>query len=252
MALISSTLRRVGYGMSPPVIPCDRRVLTAPPGLSYDPSYILGPHTIHAHPRTNTSNRYGVPAVVDQGIKDDKIIDVKCVTLGETADEYVISFIEKDGKGGTKNKTANGAGIPMELREFCRDENGKWCKDADLNVVLGPDKSFIAWDRTSIRWCRIPAPLETVLQSWLSPMGWKQGPPTFAALGKDGSFFVKTEYGAVTYSAPPDTRLSREFASLNENDMLANVDVSEQVFLTNLAIKLTSFLLVEVILKSCR
>ena len=47
-------------------------------------------------------------------------------------------------------------------------------------------------------------------QVWLSPAGWKVGPPRMVALGADGAWFILSEYGAAAWGIPD------EFESLAE------------------------------------
>jgi hypothetical protein len=77
-------------------------------------------------------------------------------------------------------------------------------------VVLGPNKSFFAWDSSSMRWSNLPPDLEETIQEWLSPSGWIVGPPRIISLGKGGAFFAKSQYGSMVWSLPessPQMRL---------------------------------------------
>lgn len=51
-----------------------------------------------------------------------------------------------------------------------------------------------------MRWKNLPSSLESTLQSWLSPAGWKFGPPRVIALGADESWFALTEYGTFDHA----------------------------------------------------
>ena len=72
--------------------------------------------------------------------------------------------------------------------------------DEQFRASLGPNRSYFAWTSKRIRWQGIPAGLEKRVQSWLSPSGWKAGPPRIVALGPEGSYFALSEYGACARS----------------------------------------------------
>jgi hypothetical protein len=69
----------------------------------------------------------------------------------------------------------------------------------ELYIFLGPRDSFIAWDATFIRWIGLPAGLEDGLQSWLTPAGWKGGPPRMVTWSRKGAYFGLSEYGETEY-----------------------------------------------------
>lgn len=50
-----------------------------------------------------------------------------------------------------------------------------------------------------IRWGGLPLSLEECLQSWLTPSGWKNGPPRMVTWGPKNAFFTVSEYGDVAY-----------------------------------------------------
>jgi hypothetical protein len=101
-------------------------------------------------------------------------------------------------------------------------------RDISQKAVLGPSKSFIAWDKSSIRWSNLPAGLERAIQSWLGPWGWTQGAPSFVALGADGAYFARSECGAFAWCGPGTWKtLDAEFGALNSQDRLSDVEVSE-------------------------
>jgi hypothetical protein len=73
-----------------------------------------------------------------------------------------------------------------------------------LRAFLGPDDSFIVWHPDLIRWGNLPLNLEDVLQSWLTPSGWRVGPPRIVTWGPEGAFFCMSEYGDVVYRLGDD------------------------------------------------
>jgi hypothetical protein len=73
-----------------------------------------------------------------------------------------------------------------------------------LRAFLGPDDSFIVWHPDLIRWGNLPSTLEDTLQSWLTPSGWRVGPPRIVTWGPDGAFFCMSEYGDVVYRLGDD------------------------------------------------
>ena len=65
-----------------------------------------------------------------------------------------------------------------------------------LQVALGPDDAFFAWDSASYRWSNIGEAMEKVIQSWITREGWSHGEPKCVTLGRDQAFFVITTRGA--------------------------------------------------------
>jgi hypothetical protein len=55
------------------------------------------------------------------------------------------------------------------------------------------------WHPDLIRWANLPNNLEDALQSWLTPSGWRVGPPRIVTWGPEGAFFAMSEYGNVVY-----------------------------------------------------
>jgi hypothetical protein len=49
----------------------------------------------------------------------------------------------------------------------------------------------------------VPDDLEDALQSWMTPSGWKEGPPKLVTWGKRNAFFALSEYGKAKWSAGP-------------------------------------------------
>jgi hypothetical protein len=68
--------------------------------------------------------------------------------------------------------------------------------------ALGPNESFIIWDHRKIRWHGIPDGLQEVIQDWLGPAGWTDGPPRIVTMGTRGSYFAISEYGAAAWLIP--------------------------------------------------
>lgn len=148
--------------------------------------------------------------------------DVRFACLGaDPNNKYAFSIVDKAGQ-----TTFYFSNLPKALNEYLKDEKGNCAKGDDLKVVLGPDDSFFAWDRTSMRWSNLPAGLESSLQGWLSPSGWLYGPPRVVALGKDGGYFALTEYGAWSYWMPASSpQTKRELDSAAALKMLEQVEV---------------------------
>ena len=110
--------------------------------------------------------------------------------------------------------------------DYCRDRDGNWLRDETFRVVLGPNKSFVAWDRSTIRWWNLPIGLEATIQGWLGPAGWVQGPPRIVALGKDSAFYAKSEYGATGYWIPDTSPIMRkQFDLLRHWNNMDDVEV---------------------------
>ncbi|KAL1594322.1 Phosphatidylglycerol/phosphatidylinositol transfer protein [Paraconiothyrium brasiliense] len=110
---------------------------------------------------------------------------------GPITDSWILSF--KDSS--SMHNLAWGASIPTRLERVF----SKLSPSQHLRVFLGPSSSYIAWDPTFIRWSSLPASLEDTLQSWLTPSGWRAGPPRMVTWGPDDAFFAMSEYGDVAY-----------------------------------------------------
>lgn len=61
-----------------------------------------------------------------------------------------------------------------------------------------------------MRWDCLPETLEETIQDWLSPSGWKVGPPRIVTLGCEDSWFALSEYGKAAWYIPD------QFESLQE------------------------------------
>jgi hypothetical protein len=57
----------------------------------------------------------------------------------------------------------------------------------------------MAWDPTFLRWVGLPPGLEACLHSWLTPSGWKAGPPRIMTWASKSVWFAVSEYGDVQY-----------------------------------------------------
>jgi len=135
-------------------------------------------------------------------LDESKLDDIHYASLGENPqEEYYFDVTEKDGDSKTR-MAYYGPGLAAPLLSYLLDEDKKWKRDNELQVVLGPNKSFFAWDSSSMRWSNLPPDLEETIQEWLSPNGWIVGPPRIIALGKGGAFFAKSQYGSMVWSLP--------------------------------------------------
>lgn len=119
------------------------------------------------------------------------MLEVHWACLGPIPDSWVLSF--KDSS--EKNNLAWGPSSPQRLQNIL----SKAAPSPHLRVFLGPKESFIAWDPNFIRWGSLPSSLEDCLQAWLTPAGWKAGPPRMISWGTEGAFFAMSEYGDVVY-----------------------------------------------------
>ena len=160
--------------------------------------------------------RGNLPQEVEDPWKANSISDFLCATFGEddTGQEDNYFLIWKSKEQVARTFTCWGDNIPAALREWLLDPATQQLKAEhsreNMRVVLGPKDSFVAWTPDSIRWAGIPAGLERVLQSWLTPAGWKSGPPRLIALGCDKTYFAMSEYGAWGYSIGSTWTLANE------------------------------------------
>lgn len=99
---------------------------------------------------------------------------------------------------------AYGPGVPATFKVWLTDpETGKIRRNKHSRVTFGLNESFVAWDSTSIRWHNVPTSLDEIFQEWLSPAGWKFGPPRIVCLGQEGAYLAITEHGWWAYKNLP-------------------------------------------------
>ncbi|CAI6337595.1 unnamed protein product [Periconia digitata] len=119
------------------------------------------------------------------------VLDVYWASLGPIRESWVLSF--KDATG--KHNLAYGTQISPRLLTHLKKVN----PSPLIRTFLGPSDSYVFWDPTSLRWANLPASLEDAVQAWLTPAGWKAGPPRIVTWGEDDAFFAMSEYGNVAY-----------------------------------------------------
>lgn len=132
-----------------------------------------------------------LPAVLRDLIVGNAVSEVHWAALGPTKDSWLVHF--KDSRGS--NSLRWGSGIPSRLQTIL----SKTWHSPHLRAFLGPDGSFIIWHPELIRWGNLPSNLEDAVQSWLTPSGWRVGPPRIVTWGPEGAFFAMSEYGDVVY-----------------------------------------------------
>jgi hypothetical protein len=126
-----------------------------------------------------------------QDLLGSTVSEVHWAALGPVSNSWIIS--SKDSSG--KNSLRWGSSIPARLQTVL----SKTWHSPHLRAFLGPDDSFIIWHPDLIRWANLPSSLEDALQSWLTPSGWRVGPPQIVTWGAEGAFFAMSEYGDVVY-----------------------------------------------------
>lgn len=134
---------------------------------------------------------HNLPPTLQHVLLGSTVSTVHWATLGTVRDSWILSF--KDASG--KNSLRWGTAIPQRLQSVLT----KTWHSPHLRVFLGPDDSFIIWHPELIRWANLPPSLEDAIQSWLTPSGWRAGPPRMVTWGPDGAFFAMSEYGDVVY-----------------------------------------------------
>ncbi|KAA8622367.1 hypothetical protein PtrSN002B_004577 [Pyrenophora tritici-repentis] len=119
------------------------------------------------------------------------VAEVHWATLGPVPDSWILS--SKDSAGTSSLRW--GASIPTRLQTVL----SKTWHSPHLRAFLGPHDSFIISHPELLRWANLPPSLEDALQSWLTPSGWRVGPPRMVTWGPEGAFFAMSEYGDVVY-----------------------------------------------------
>jgi hypothetical protein len=145
---------------------------------------VLSAHTYHHHSRNLSSPLTDL-------LRGSTISELHWATLGPSPDSWLLSF--KDSTG--TNNLRWGTAIPQRLHTIL----AKTWHSPHLRAFLGPDDSFIIWHPDLLRWANLPESLEDALQSWLTPAGWRVGPPRIVTWGPEGAFFTMSEYGNVVY-----------------------------------------------------
>ncbi|EMD88162.1 hypothetical protein COCC4DRAFT_63722 [Bipolaris maydis ATCC 48331] len=119
------------------------------------------------------------------------VSEVHWAVLGPSPESWVLSSKDSAGKSSLKW----GPAVPSRLQTVL---NKTW-HSPHLRAFLGPDDSFLVWHPDLIRWGNLPTALEDALQSWLTPSGWRVGPPRMVTWGPEGAFFAMSEYGDVVF-----------------------------------------------------
>ncbi|KAF1843509.1 uncharacterized protein K460DRAFT_418562 [Cucurbitaria berberidis CBS 394.84] len=132
-----------------------------------------------------------LPAALRDFLLGSTVSEVHWASLGLVTDSWILSFKDTSGNNNLRWGTA----IPQRLQTILT----KTWHSPQLRAFLGPRDSFIVWHPELIRWANLPDALEDALQSWLTPSGWKVGPPRIVTWGPEGAFFAMSEYGNVVY-----------------------------------------------------
>ncbi|KAI8931130.1 hypothetical protein NX059_011484 [Plenodomus lindquistii] len=117
---------------------------------------------------------------------------INWATLGSTPDSWILSLSPSPSSPPTLH---HGPSIPARLQQIL---NKTW-HSPHLRCFFGPNASFMLWHPDLIRWSGLPEGLEDAIQSWLTPSGWRVGPPRIVSWGEGGAFFAMSEYGDVAY-----------------------------------------------------
>jgi hypothetical protein len=173
------------------------------------------------------SPSHNLPADVQERFSSEKVADVCVASFGDTSDRYFFSLEVKGETDESERSIVScyGGDCSETLKEYVNEVAGRGDLPY-LKVVLGPRDSFFAWDRVSMKWEGVPRGFESVIQKWLSPMGWKSGPPRIVAFGKDGAYFVKSEYGAWGLQSNDEGAMSLQFERLQKQDKIKDIEVS--------------------------
>ncbi|KAF1976194.1 hypothetical protein BU23DRAFT_42747 [Bimuria novae-zelandiae CBS 107.79] len=138
---------------------------------------------------------HSLPPTLLTLITSGSVLDVHWASLGQTPTSWILSFRDSS----STHNLAWGTSIPPRLEKVL----SKLTPSPHLRVFLGQEGSYIAWDPTFVRWAGLPDRLEDTLQSWLTPAGWRAGPPRMVSWGPADAFFAMSEYGDVAYRLGP-------------------------------------------------
>ncbi|KAF2731637.1 hypothetical protein EJ04DRAFT_363547 [Polyplosphaeria fusca] len=134
-----------------------------------------------------------LPPTLHQLIVSGSVVDIHWAALGSVRESWVLSFKDSEGK----SNLGWGTDTPKRLQDILKST----APSQHLRVTLGPKQSFLAWSPDFIRWRDLPEDLEDALQGWLTPFGWRDGPPKTVTWGKHSAYFALSEYGSVKWGA---------------------------------------------------
>ena len=117
--------------------------------------------------------------------------EVNWASLGPVTESWILSYKDTSGRSSLRWGTL----LPQRLQAILV----KTWHSPHLRFFLGPNDSFIIWHPELIRWAGLSPSLEDSIQSWLTPSGWRVGPPRIVTWGSEGAFFAMSEYGDVVY-----------------------------------------------------
>ncbi|KAF2475758.1 uncharacterized protein BDR25DRAFT_253286, partial [Lindgomyces ingoldianus] len=182
-----------------------------------------------------------LPPRFHQPIASGNVSEVYTAALGPLQESWVIAYRDSQDT----NRYGCGNEVPSELRHLLQQST----PTPHLRVFMGPllpanlqfpsslnsfnhnscFVSYMAWDSDFVRWRYIPDGLERALQSWLTPAGWKYGPPRTITWGPLNAHFAMSEYGEVDYQVGWSERcLSVPWPSLKETIEEWNAEVGFQ------------------------
>ncbi|KAF2489272.1 hypothetical protein BU16DRAFT_531596 [Lophium mytilinum] len=186
--------------------------------------FTFGPNDAYISKSPTGLRHRNPPPTLHRLLLSASISTICWAAIGPEEESWVISYVDIGGSF----KIDFGDGCPKALKAYLFDPNTLGPRrDKSLRVSFGPKSSFFAWDQTSIRWSGIPSSLEDTIQSWLSPSGWKVGPPRAVALGAEGAWFALSEYGVVAWDIPEEYEaLAETWEEWEEEDL----DWSELAF----------------------
>ncbi|KAF2743468.1 hypothetical protein M011DRAFT_471405 [Sporormia fimetaria CBS 119925] len=134
---------------------------------------------------------HNLPPTLHDIVLFKNVETVYWAALGPLTESWFLSYKDREGR----NRLTWGADIPWELEECLKEV----VPSPNIYAFLGPRDSFIAWSPKFIRWAGVPSGVEACLQSWLTPSGWKAGPPRMVVWSRRGAYFALSEYGEVEY-----------------------------------------------------
>ncbi|KAH8729060.1 hypothetical protein GQ44DRAFT_756942 [Phaeosphaeriaceae sp. PMI808] len=137
-----------------------------------------------------------LPLPLQDLLRGSTAADLQWATLGPSPNSWLLSFKDPTGT----NTLRWGSSVPQRLQAIL----AKTWHSPHLRAFLGPNDSFIIWHPDLIRWANLPSNLEDAIQSWLTPSGWRVGPPRMVTWGPEGAFFTMSEYGNVVYRLGDD------------------------------------------------
>jgi hypothetical protein len=142
---------------------------------------------------------------------EPKVANINEISFGPSG-SYLCVYAKKGG-----GLMLTRSGIPDSLEKWLVPVAGKGVSAsrdlASLNVALGPNGSFFAFDKNGAFWSKLPAALNKAIADKRDAKGrFKSGEyPQSVALGADDTYVLTTVGGGFAWTLTDDNKALKEF-----------------------------------------